>query len=177
MSGASGNDTSRPWSLAVLFIATGLLAFGLSLPGTTSGLTNRHDPGPWLLPRLLAVTLVLGGVLLVVTTRQRKDPAADTKSAKADGPASTSEPTASVPMDEDRWSGWKWQLLGGSALYVIALPWAGFMAASVVFILLLLRRLEVNWWRALVAAVVLAVVAQGIFGWLFKVPLPAGAWN
>jgi hypothetical protein len=69
------------------------------------------------------------------------------------------------------------ELLAGSVAYVVLLPWVGFLIATAWFASLLVWRMRAVWWRAVAAALLLSFVAHGLFALLFKVPLPAGAWN
>ncbi len=145
--------------LAGIFVVIGLIAMGLSFVDVGAGFATPHDPGPWLLPRILALALIAGGVTLVVLDR-RKSPAGE-----SGGDAGF---VAVRPILE---------LLGMTAVYIAALPWSGFLITTTLFVGLLLWRLKVAWWRAMVAALALTLAAHGLFAWLFKVPLPPGAWN
>jgi hypothetical protein len=149
----------RPLALAISSIVIGVTAFALSFLSAGSGFATRNDPGPWLLPRVLSLGLVAGGIMLLVLDRRK---------VHSLEPASETEPVAGRPVLE---------LLGGVVAYVAALPWAGFLIATALFSGLLLWRMKIIWWRAAVAALALTLVAHGLFALLFKVPLPTGAWN
>lgn len=159
MNSPDSQSPGRSVLLSALFIAVGLAAMGLSFFEAGSGFAARNDPGPWLLPRVLSLGLVAGGIVLLVLGRRKKH---------SPEPAAETEPTAMRPVLE---------LLGGAVAYVALLPWAGFLIATVLFSGLLLWRMKIIWWRAIVAALALTFVAHGLFALLFKVPLPAGAWN
>ncbi len=149
----------QPLSLASSSIAIGVMAFTLSYVSAGSEFAARNDPGPWLLPRLLSLGLVAGGIVLLVLARRKK---------RSFEPAAETEATATRPVLE---------LLGGAVAYIALLPWAGFLIATALFSGLLLWRMKIIWWRAALAALALTFVAHGLFALLFKVPLPAGAWN
>jgi hypothetical protein len=155
-------DSPSRWRsarLAGAFFLVGLAGCGLSYLDAGSSFATRNDPGPWLLPRLLSLGLVAGGIVLLVLARRKK---------RSFETAAETEATATRPVLE---------LLGGAVAYVALLPWAGFLIATALFSGLLLWRMKIIWWRAALAALALTLVAHGLFALLFKVPLPAGAWN
>lgn len=160
MNAANTDASVRSGWLAGAFVLIGLTALSLSFVKVGAGFATPSDPGPWLLPRLLALALMAGGVSLFLLDRRKKSPATE--------PVTVTGFTAARPVLE---------LLGATAAYIAALPWAGFLIATVLLVGLLLWRQSVIWWRALLAALVLTLVAHGLFALLFKVPLPAGAWN
>lgn len=163
----SSPETPRPrLGFAIFLLVVAAVALILSFVHVSGGFATQHDPGPWMLPRLLAVSLLIGGAIqMILELRSRK--------AKTVSESNTdSAPAAAVSP--------RWQLpalIVGMAFYVAALPWIGFVMATTVFAALLLIALGVSWWRAILAAVVLSGVAYGLFAVLFKVPLPAGVWN
>lgn len=159
MNSPDSQSPGRSVLLSAAFIAVGLAALGLSFLDAGSGFAARNDPGPWLLPRLLSLGLVAGGIVLLVLDRRKN---------RSSEPVAEAEPTTARPVLE---------LLGGAVAYVAALPWAGFLIATALFSGLLLWRMKLIWWRAALAALALTLVAHGLFALLFKVPLPAGAWN
>jgi len=158
----NSHDSPSRWRsarLAGAFVLVGLAGFGLSYLDAGSGFATRNDPGPWLLPRMLSLGLVAGGIMLLVFNGRAK---------RSSEPASETEPVAGRPV---------LALLGGAVAYVAALPWAGFLIATALFSGLLLWRMKISWWRAALAALALTLVAHGLFALLFKVPLPTGAWH
>lgn len=159
MNSPASQSPGRSALLSTVFITVGLAALSLSFLDAGSGFAARNDPGPWLLPRVLSLGLVAGGIVLLVLDRRKK---------RSSEPAAETEPTTTRPVFE---------LLGGAVAYVAGLPWAGFLITTALFSGLLLWRMKISWWRAALAALALTLVAHGLFALLFKVPLPAGAWN
>lgn len=148
---------NRPRALGAALFIPGAFAVVMSLMSRRGHRTNLHDPGPWFLPLLLGFLLCLGAVVLIVRC-SRSTPA----------PVRAKEPLPGRLT---------WEFLIGVAAFLWALPWIGFLAATPVFVTLMLVRLKVIWWKALAAAVILTLAAQGLFAGLFKVPLPSGIWN
>ncbi len=127
---------------------------------SSRSLTNPNDPGPWLLPILLGAVLLLGGVAFIVVniTKLR-----------------TETVTHIDPGDKFNWQ--PWTLLGGIVLYVALLPWLGFLLTTPVFVSLMLWRMKIIWWKALIAGVVLTATGQFVFVQGLMTPLPTGFWN
>lgn len=163
----SPSDRARSrCGFAILLMIVAGVALGLSFVHVGGGFATQHDPGPWMLPRLLALVLLVGGAIQMLLEVRAKSPKVD----------SAIKPEESVP--ENRINKWQLPLLvAGMALYVAALPWIGFVVATTVFGSLLMIALQVVWWRALLAGVILAIAGYGLFAVLFKVPLPGGVWN
>jgi ABC-type nickel/cobalt efflux system permease component RcnA len=62
--------------------------------------------------------------------------------------------------------------------YVAALPYLGFLPATALFVLVLLRSLGTySWGRTLVLAAVMAVVSHVVFIHWLGMPLPAGPFG
>jgi hypothetical protein len=143
---------NRP--LGVFLVLVGAAALIASRFQTGRSLVTAHDPGPWFVPLMLAVALVLGGA----------------------GIFWRSQPCRKIgPLAEpDSTGAFRWWFLGGLGAYLLTLPWLGFVAGTTLFITVLLRALRIVWWRASLAGLILALTAQGIFGWGFNVQLPAG---
>lgn len=153
------------WGFAILSMVVAGAALALSFVRVRGGFATQHDPGPWMLPRLLALALLVGGAIqLFLDLRSRRQNGLPLEKAEdVQGSAAS-----------------KWQLpllVAGMAVYVAMLPWIGFVIATTVFASLLLIASQVVWWRAILAAVVLAGVGYGLFAVLFKVPLPGGVWD
>ncbi len=119
-----------------------------------------------MLPRLLGLILLAGGAWLVIAPRL---------SQRADSTIIPAESDLSPAGSPGLWA--LPALVGGLAAYVAALPWAGFIISTTVFASGLLWSLKVVWWRAILAGIILAAVADGLFSVVLKVPLPAGVWN
>lgn len=65
-------------------------------------------------------------------------------------------------------------LVGGSALYLFLLPYAGFLCLTPVFLALAFRYLKASWRSTLLLAVGLTAFVYIVFDVLLGVPLPAG---
>lgn len=157
---------SRRWVLSSMFGFAGIAGLALSFLHDAGGFVALHDPGPWMLPRILALALLVGGGILVIPDGQR---------AAGSG---TEREAASKELRGRPRAAWKLMaLVGGMAVYVAVLPWAGFLISTTLFVAALLWVLKVDWWRAILAAILLSAIGYGLFAVLFKVPLPAGAWN
>ena len=147
---------NRPFGGFLIVIGTAALV-ALRLHSTRS-LVTAHDPGPWSLPLGLALVLLLGGVGICG------------RSWRIARAAGTPRPAAP--------GGWiRAGFLGGLAVYLLSLPWLGFLAGTALFVTGLLWWLEVTWWRAMLAGVILPFIAFAIFGWGFNVQLPVGFGN
>ena len=127
---------------------------------SSRSLTNPNDPGPWLMPTLLGSLLLVGGVALILgRVFDRHD-------------RGTTDPTSVTGMN------WQpWLLLGGIVLYVVLLPWIGFLLATPAFLFVMLWRMKIVWGKAAMAALILTAVGHLVFVWGFKTPLPAAYWN
>jgi len=155
---------SRPAQLPLMVIFIGLLALGLSWIRTGAGFATRHDPGPWLLPRLLAVLLVAGGVGLWF------------RRERTEGESPAEKGLERVPSEQVRGRPLV-ELLLGLAAYLLLLPLLGYLPVTMILVGLFLWRQDVVWWRAASAALILTVAVYCLFALGFKVPLPAGLWR
>jgi len=143
----------RPLGVFLVVVGAAALIASRLQPGRS--LVTAHDPGPWFLPLSLAIILVLGGVGILWRGRRYARNGAEDETPQADGT-------------------FRWWFLGGLGVYLLALPWLGFVAGTAMFVTALLRAMRIVWWRALLTGLILALTAQGIFGWGFNVQLPAG---
>jgi putative tricarboxylic transport membrane protein len=111
-------------------------------------------PGPGLLPRAVAVAIVLMGVVTVL---------------EAVGGRS-----ASVDEDVPEGTGRLLPFVGLLVGYVVVFFFFGFLGASLVALPILTRLLqeEANWPRALIVGVVTAFAVYGLFTKVFEVQLP-----
>lgn len=155
--------------LAALFFAVGCGVLIIALTQERGSRTNPNDPGPWFLPLALGASLSAGAVGLLVSRRTRENEAGDKSATRTRDLERNAEASEGSPATV-------WQTLAGLVLYVWALPWVGFLAATPVFAGLLMWRMEVSWWKAGLAAAGLTLAAFGLFSGVFKVPLPAGVW-
>ena len=62
------------------------------------------------------------------------------------------------------------------ALYVVFAEHAGFLLTAGTLLFVLLWRLEVRWYVALIVAAVLVPAAYQVFAVCLRVPLPLGSW-
>lgn len=151
---------------AIFLLVVAAVALILSFVHVSGGFATQHDPGPWMLPRLLAFSLLIGGAIQMILELRSKEAKIVSESKTGSTPLAAVSPRWQLPA-----------LIAGMAFYVAALPWIGFVMATAIFATLLLNALQVVWWRAILAAILLAVIAHSLFAVLFKVPLPGGMWN
>lgn len=145
----------RGQALALFFVLTGLVAVVLAARIPETGFQSEFDPGSRLLPTLMGVALMVGGVVEAVRARK--------KAAEVNH------------MDSDLG---KFSLvLVLLALYVAMLPYLGFSIATVAVTTVVARVMGSPWWVALVLAVGLVVGVHLLFVYLFRVPLPSSAWG
>ena len=142
--------------LGIVMILIGVAVLATIPFHPVRGMTNPNDPGPWLLPRLLAVSLMIGGGLLF--RKRHRLPARR---------ATTPKPTDFSRMF----------LIAGVAAYLFAMQWIGFLVATPVFAFLMLVRSGTRWPIAIGTAAVITLLAYGLFVGLFKVPLPGWYWS
>jgi putative tricarboxylic transport membrane protein len=66
-------------------------------------------------------------------------------------------------------------MFGALVLYVVALPWVGFLPSTAVFVLVLVRALGTySWLRSVVVTAIIAVACHVVFAHWLGMPLPAG---
>lgn len=149
------------YSLGVFFTLVGAVSLIAIKFHHTRSLTNPNDPGPWLMPTLLGSLLLIGGIAFIVS-----------HVARSRTLSRAEEPSSAAPIN------WQpWYLLGGVILYVLLLPAIGFLLATPAFVFVMLWRMGIVWWKALIAALVLTAVGQLVFVWGFRTPLPTASWN
>ena len=69
-------------------------------------------------------------------------------------------------------------VLGGLILYVIAMPWLGFLLATALFVLLVVRALgQYTWTMTLVLTAAVAAGSWVVFKHWLGMPLPSGAFG
>ena len=152
-----GEVSSREPNLAlgVSLLAVAVLAvwmgFGIAVPRNAS----VFDPGPRAFPLLLAIVIGIGGLVEI-------------------GRSVVAGRSDRRLVDDLR--AWKRSCVGGAIVigYVVCITPVGFILATVVFGTALLIYLGQTWWRAALAAVVLALVVHLSFGKLFLVDPPRG---
>jgi len=147
-------------ALGLFFASVGATCLVAIKFHSSRSLTNPNDPGPWLMPTLLGSLLLIGGIAFVIVNLAKPRPA----------------PATGIGTETT--FNWKpWAMLGGIILYVGLLPWLGFLVATPVFVFLMLWRMNIVWWKAIIAACVLTAVGQLVFVWGFRTPLPTAFWN
>ncbi len=141
----------RVHALTIFLIGMGATAlwFGGRIPET--GFQSEYDPGPRAVPLFMGLFLVVVGIVEGIEGFRRR------REALPDPPG----PALLV-------------LTLGLIAYVASMPYLGFVVATLVFVTAFLRSVGSLWWQGVLAAVLMAVVVQGLFVGLFKVPLPAG---
>jgi len=160
MSETKPRSFSDRYALGLFFATVGAICLFAIKTHTSRSLTNPNDPGPWLMPALLASLLLLGGIAFILSNIAR----------------SRTHPVTDVPSNTCiNWQ--PWMLLGGVVVYLLLLPWIGFLTATPAFVFAMLWRSKILWWKAAIAAVILTVVGQFAFVWGFNTPLPTGFWN
>lgn len=139
-------------------LACGLVLIALGALAVTEALRIRDEwPGARLMPAVIGVALLALGAGHVVR------------------PAS--------PAGGERWPdrhGWRRVgfVLGLLVLYVGALPWLGFLPATAVFVLALLRFIGTFAWpTALALTAVIALASHVVFKHWLGMPLPAGLFG
>ena len=155
----------------MLFLVVGVTAVVLSVGIRSGGVTSAHDPGPRFVPLILGWILVVGGLWEVfgVVWRNRRGGAADSSLPEANRPAG---PAWSFGVGRRAV-----EFVLGFPIYLAAMSWLGFHLATGLMVTALLLRLEVIWWRAMLAGAVLVGAVHLLFGIVFRVALPAGFWS
>ncbi len=146
-----------------IFLATTAVALWQSatFPKAAGGV-----PGPALVPMILAVVLGLASLALVTGALQRRN-----LSGKSENLKSRPEDTAKASVPWRRLG----MLLAAIVLYLVVMPWMGFISSTTVFIAVSLfcfdyRKGIHNWAFAILAAYIL----YALFALLMNVPLPVG---
>ena len=160
MSETTSGKLSDRYALGFFFGVIGAACLVAVKFHNTRSLTNPNDPGPWLMPTLLGSLLLVGGLAFIISNVIH-----------------SGAPSASEIHSENRFNFQPWFLLAGVILYVLLLPWIGFLIATPVFVFAMLRWLKIVWWKAIIAAILLTLTGQLVFVWGFMTPLPTGFWN
>ena len=130
---------------------------------------TTSDPGPWLFPGVLTMGLVAGTALVLgrgIWQRMRLPLPRDAAAPAGSWRRFWREPSkVNVVL-----------LVCGLVLYVAAIPALGFFASTQIFATLLMIRLGVAWWRALLIAAGMLLVVYLLFVRQFSVVLPTSPW-
>lgn len=144
---------ARVLALAVLLVAGGYLAHGLSLARGTAA-----RPGPGFFPLAVGVFVVSVACGFVVLAFRGAVASAGPARTAAGGGRRAAATTAA--------------LLG----FCLLLPWLGYPASALLFVGVLLRCLGAGWGAAVLTAVLGAAGSYYLFATLLGVPLPGGLW-
>jgi putative tricarboxylic transport membrane protein len=81
----------------------------------------------------------------------------------------------------DLWHKLHWQksVLAAAflAVYIFFLPWAGYLMATSVLMIVLFRLTSMKIWTAVLGAVLAVCFSYGLFSFILKTPLPRGIWG
>lgn len=140
---------------------------------------STADPGPRTLPIALGLIFVAAVTAEILRSRRtvpghHPSPAPATPASAEDAvpPGPTEDSTRPTPPGLRASRAGTLELLGALALYLVALPWTGFVPATAVFTLAMLWRQGMRLGPAVVLAGLLIAGIQLLFGHVFKVPLP-----
>lgn len=123
---------------------------------------GANDPGPYSLPIALGVVLCLGGLSQLGFWWF---------SRKASIPSTNDEPAEDESEANSR--NWNVVILVGLLLaYLVLMPVLGFQWDTVFFATGLIWWLGSRWWVGLFSAVLLTIVVQVLFVWVFHITLP-----
>lgn len=153
--------------LVVSGVATLVGVGGAAISLTALEQTSREGPGPGLVPTAVLTTLALCGAACALREYlllRRSSPVDEADRAAG----------ASVAADDESSASWSRPLIvaGLLVLYVLAIPWLGFLAATFAFSVGTLVVVGHRWLRALIEAAGVAVGAWALFVWLLALPLP-----
>jgi tripartite-type tricarboxylate transporter receptor subunit TctC len=150
-------------------------AAGYSAQVGQSQAVSSADPGPWFFPRLLAMGLLAGLVVLggsrLLRARRNVEPVKAFSSAE-----DSSVDRAEVPAASSLFSREVCLLFAGIIFYVGAIPWLGFFPSTLLFATLLMVRQRLPWWQAILLSTAMLAIVYLLFVQQFKVVLPAGVW-
>lgn len=172
---------------ALILVAVSFL--GLALGIRREGLAGDADPGPRALPVAVAFGLLIGGAIETGAGLRRRWPkrraaagsrvvgnaATSADDTAADVSDDAADDTAAEFDTESPAGTWNAVVLVAALFaYLVALPWIGFVVATLLFAGGMLMRLGARWWSAALMALLLVAVVQGLFAALFQVQLPRG---
>lgn len=153
--------------LVVSAVATLVGVGGAAMSLSALEQTSREGPGPGLVPTGVLSALALCGVVCALREYlllRRYSSAGEVDRAAGESAAADTESslTWSRPV----------VVAGLLGLYLLAIPWLGFLAATFAFSTGTLVVVGHRWLRALVEAAGVAVGAWALFVWLLALPLP-----
>ena len=160
------------WTLGPVLTLLGFAAVLFALRMDHPGLGNNHDPGPQAFPLMLGWSLVAGGLWEILNHLRARSRRASVPTTEV--PKPTARPFASR-LNRERLH--LLLLLPALLIYIIALPWLGFIVSTLLFASGMMIRLGVGWKWSIPPAAVLVAGIHLLFVQAFKVSFPAGAWE
>jgi hypothetical protein len=158
-------------TLGPTLLLAGLTAVWLASRIGHPGLGDNHDPGPAAFPFALGLCLVLGGIWESVQWLLSR------RSSRAGSVPENDSPVHAIAGGESRpWQPDSLILIAAMLVYVVVLPWLGFIPSTLIFAAGMMWRLGAGWKWSLPMAVVLVAGIHLLFVQAFKVQLPAGVW-
>ncbi len=150
------------FGIFLIFIATTILFFSQSIRVNDFG---NHDPGPRVIPIAMAVIMLLGGIVEVVSGFRVVPVPLQPQPQALEQTASNAD--------------WKRGLsvLIGLLAYLIVMNWLGFLVCTLIFGSIALISLGSRWWTALLSSLCIVVIVQILFVELFHVSLPTSVWG
>lgn len=158
--------------LNLLFIGIGLVMIWQIMTAPAGRALQPGDPGPWALPTLLAITLICLGLAEIIRKARKKPvesgvPSPDRQGAPMDAAVSLQAPPP----------------VRGRIIFVVALlvyvalfQMLGFTLSTAGFVFVAVMALSENATKAIIPAVLTAVLTSLAIGWLLAgivgVPLP-----
>ena len=144
-----------------LIAAVVMIGLGIGYGVLTAGLPERtmpNTPGPRFFPWIITASLLVLSVAMLVRAWRRL----------------ASEVDAGLGVVPGRGA----VAFGAFAIYVVALPWVGFLAATMPFFAILMALFgERRWWLLAAGAVVVPIVVFVLFRHGFQIILPAGRFG
>lgn len=141
--------------LGIFFLGTALLIVIFSGSIQAIGFGNNFDPGPKAFPIGLSVLLAIGGGFEFFKRNNR--------------------------LNENQASGKRGStvllLLTTFLIYVLILPWLGFLTSTLIMATLMMTLLGNRWYFSLLVSLILCGLIIILFVLTFKVPLPGGVWG
>lgn len=153
----SGEGTRSWLDIAIgITFAIGGAGYFQSAQGFALMLPNSAV-GPGLMPSICAIVFMIFGTSLAIMGFSGR--------------------SATAPADQDQFYGW-WPfnlvMIGGLIAVIFAMPYAGFLPTTAVFVFVATLVSGARWWGALLCALILSVGVYFLFSSLLRVPLPAG---
>jgi putative tricarboxylic transport membrane protein len=142
-------------SMIFFLLATFVLILSLGL-----GIGSLNNPQAGFMPFWTGLLIIVFSIILFgITYRNR----------------------AIVVCWADLWRKLSWQKIVMVAVflavYVVVLPWAGYLIATCVLMIILFRLNAMKIWTAAFSAVLSVGFSYGLFHFSLKTPLPRGIWG